>query len=417
MDSITSLHAGPKAWLANSVLAPHAAAFASYLTHARYSSQSCGTYVASLAHLGRWMSQCCIPLCQLDEAAVDLFLDRHLPRCDCPRPVVRTHSALRAACTHLLKVLRERHVIAERAGASGPIAEELDRYDAHLREARGLGEGTRRSGLRLVQRLLRYKFAGGPIVFARLQPEDVRQFIATQLDLRRTTSNATALTSALRGYFRYRTTLGDRVHGLVGVIASPAHWSLAPLPRALRPFEVKRLLSSFTAELPSPRRGYAMVRCALDLGLRSSEVAQLQLADIDWRAGTVTLRHTKSRREDVLPLLATTGRALADYLRYERPKSSNPAVFVRRLAPRDQPISPHAVRRVIRDAFGRIGLAHGRSHALRHTLACRLLDQGSSLKEVADVLRHRSLNTSLIYAKLDHPRLAAVALPWPGSST
>ncbi len=417
MDPISLLHARPKAWLANSVLAPHAGAFATYLTRARYSSQSCGNYVASLAHFGRWMSQCCLPLSQLDEAAVELFLDRHLPRCDCPRPVVRTHSALRAACTHLLKVLRERGVIAKRAGAIGPIAEELDRYDTHLSDARGLSEGTRRGAMRMVQRLLRYKFADGPVVFAQLQPDDVRQFIATQLDLRRTTSNATALTSALRGYFSYRTTLGDRVHGLVGVIASPAHWSLAPLPRALRPFEVERLLSSFTAELPSPRRGYAMVRCALDLGLRSSEVAQLQLADIDWRAGTVTLRHTKSRREDVLPLLASTGRALADYLRSERPKSSNPAVFVRHLAPLDQPISAHAVRRVIRDAFARIGLTHGRSHALRHTLACRLLDEGGSIKEVADVLRHRSLNTSLIYAKLDHPRLAAVALPWPGSST
>jgi integrase/recombinase XerC len=417
MDPITSLHARPKAWLLHSVLAPHTDVFVSYLTHARYSAQSCGTYVASLAHLARWMSQCCLPLCQLDEAAVELFLTRHLPRCDCPGPVVRTRSALRAACAHLLKVLRERKVIAEPAGASGPIAEELDRYDAHLREARGLSEGTRHSSLRLVQRLLRYKFADRPVVFAQLQPEDLRQFIATQLELRGTTSNATALTSALRGYLRYRTSCGDRVHALAGVIASPAHWSLAPLPRALRPFEIKRLLSSFAATLPSPRRGYAMVRCALDLGLRSSEVAQLQLTDIDWRAGTVTLRHTKSRREDVLPLLAPTGRALADYLRYERPKTSNPAVFVRRLAPLDQPISPDAVRRVIRDAFARIGLTHGRSHALRHTLACRLLDQGSSLKEVADVLRHRSLNTTLIYAKLDRPRLAAVALPWPGSST
>jgi integrase/recombinase XerC len=417
MDPITSLHARPKAWLLHSVLAPHTDFFVSYLAHARYSAQSCGKYVASLAHLARWMSQCCLPLCQLDEAAVELFLTRHLPRCDCPRPVVRTHSALRAACAHLLKVLRERKVIAEPAGATGPIAEELDRYDAHLREARGLSEGTRRSGLRLVQRLLRYKFADRPVVFAQLQPEDLRQFIATQLELRGTTSNATALTSALRGYLRYRTSCGDRVHALAGVIASPAHWSLAPLPHALRPFEIKRLLSSFAATLPSPRRGYAMVRCALDLGLRSSEVAQLQLADIDWRAGTVTLRHTKSRREDVLPLLAPTGRALADYLRYERPKTSNPAVFARRLAPLDQPISPHAVRRVIRDAFARIGLTHGRSHAMRHTLACRLIDQGSSLKEVADVLRHRSLNTTLIYAKLDRPRLAAVALPWPGSST
>jgi len=83
----------------------------------------------------------------------------------------------------------------------------------------------------------------------------------------------------------------------------------------------------------------------------------------------------------------------------------------------EQPIGVDAVRRVIRDAYRRIGLTHGRTHALRHTVASRLLDRGGSLKEVADVLRHRSLNTSLIYAKLDQPRLAAVALPWPGSAT
>jgi len=140
------------------------------------------------------------------------------------------------------------------------------------------------------------------------------------------------------------------------------------------------------------------------------------LADIDWRAGTVTLKRTKSRRQDSLPLPAATGQALADYLQHERPATTNPAVFVRHLAPRDQPIGVHAIRRVIRDAYRRIGLPHSRTHALRHTLACRLLEHGGSLKEVADVLRHRSLNTSLIYAKLDNPRLAAVALPWPGSA-
>jgi len=87
------------------------------------------------------------------------------------------------------------------------------------------------------------------------------------------------------------------------------------------------------------------------------------------------------------------------------------------MAPHDKPISAHAIQRLIRDAYQRIGLKHGCTHALRHTLACRLLDHGSSLKEVADVLRHRSLNTSLIYAKLDNRKLIAVALPWPGSTT
>jgi integrase len=314
-------------------------------------------------------------------------------------------------------VLREQGAIAQPAPAAGPIADELRRYDEYMRDVRGLAEGTRCDRLRIVQRLMLQKFAGRPVVVAELQPADVRQFIAEQLELRGTPSNAAALAAALRAYFRYRTTCGDRVHRLAGVISSPAHWSLASLPRALSAAEVDRLLGSFTAALPSPRRGYAIVRCALDLGLRSSELAKLTLTDIDWRNGTVTLKRTKSRRQDILPLPAVTGRALADYVRHERPPTTNPAVFVRHLAPRDLPIGVDAIRRVIRDAYRRIGLTHSRTHALRHTLACRLLEHGSSLKEVADVLRHRSLNTSLIYAKLDSSRLAAVALPWPGSAS
>ncbi len=196
-----------------------------------------------------------------------------------------------------------------------------------------------------------------------------------------------------------------------------AHWSLASLPRSLTDEEIERLLESFTPDLRSPRRGYAMVRCALDLGLRSSEIAKLALSDIDWQVGTVKLRRTKSRREDILPLPPTTGEAIAAYLRFERPVSANPAVFVRHRAPHDVPIGPDAVRKVIRVAYRRIGLTHGRSHALRHTLARHLVESGSSIKEVADVLRHRSLNTSLIYAKVDNRRLRAVALPWPGSAT
>ena len=149
--------------------------------------------------------------------------------------------------------------------------------------------------------------------------------------------------------------------------------------------------------------------------MRSSEVANLGLDDIDWCAATITLRRTKSRREDVMPLPAATGRAIADYLKFERPQTTNRAVFVRNIAPRDQPIGPHLVRKVIRQAYARAGLPYTRSHLLRHTMASRLLEGGSSLKEVADVLRHRSLNTTLIYAKLDSRNLAAVALPWPGS--
>jgi len=144
-------------------------------------------------------------------------------------------------------------------------------------------------------------------------------------------------------------------------------------------------------------------------------VANLGLDDIDWCAGTITLRRTKGHRDDVMPLPAATGHAIANYLKFERPQTTNRAVFVRNIAPRDQPVGPDLIRKSIRQAYARAGLPYTRSHLLRHTMASRLLAGGSSLKEVADVLRHRSLNTTLIYAKLDSRNLAAVALPWPGS--
>jgi len=127
------------------------------------------------------------------------------------------------------------------------------------------------------------------------------------------------------------------VQPLLGVITSPPNWSLASLPRALTPEQVDRVLNAFTGTLRSPKRGYAIVRLALDLGLRTAEINRLRLDDIDWRHGTVTLKRTKSKRQDVLPLLEATGKALADYIRHERPASRNRAVFVRHLAPHDKP--------------------------------------------------------------------------------
>lgn len=417
MKSIITLHATPNAWLTNSVLAPHLDAFITHLQQGRYATNTTKGYVAGIAHFAYWITQSKLPVEALDEHTVKQFLDDHLPRCDCPTPVMRNHRDLRAALGHLLRILRRQGVIAEPSAHSDYIAEELYRYDQYMFKTRGLSAGTRRLRLLTVQRLLLYKFPNRAIVFEELEPADVRHFIAERLQLVSTTSHATALASALRAYLRYRTTCGDSVHGLLGVIASPAHWGLASLPRALKVDDVKRLLDSFTSSLPFPKRGLAIVRCLLDMGLRCCEVALLQLSDIDWCAGTVTLRHTKSRRQDILPLPTVTGEALADYVCHERPKTTNPAVFVRCLAPHDKPISAHAIQRLIRDAYRRIGLKHGRTHALRHTLACRLIDHGSSLKEVADVLRHRSLNTTLIYAKLDNRRLIAVALPWPGSTS
>jgi site-specific recombinase XerD len=303
------------------------------------------------------------------------------------------------------------------AAQSDHIAEELHRYDEHLRDVRGLAAQTRKGRIRVVGLLLQQKFGGRAIHIAKLRPGDIRQFLATKLGANRSASHASHLAATLRSYFRYRATCGDQVGNLTAVISNPVHWKLASLPRPLKPEEAERLLNSFTVELRLPKRGYAIARCALDMGLRSGEIAHLMISDIDWRAGTVTLRGTKSRRQDILPLPMETGRALADYLQHERPTTSNPAIFVRQKEGQDRPITSTAIQKVIKRACSRIGLTHSSAHTLRHTLACRLVENGSPLKEVADVLRHRSLNTTLIYAKLDTPKLSVVALPWPGSKS
>jgi integrase/recombinase XerC len=416
--SSTTIHLPPASqrWLRNSPVTPYVLVYLDYLTECRYADETAEHYLAGLAHLGLWMGLNHLRIEELDENVVTQFLDDHLPNCDCPRPIFQTRADLNAVCGHFLRILRDRDVIALPVSPVDPVHTEVDRFDDYLNDVRGLASEMRRNYRRIVLGFLRVRFGSGEVVFTALQPADVRQFIAEQLKPRATSAKASLVATALRAYFRYRSAGGDDVHALSGVIALPAYWNLATLPKALTDNEVNRLLNAFPPELPSCRRGYAMVRCALDLGMRAGEIAKLALADIDWQAGTVTLRSTKSRRENILPLPISTGQAIADYLRYERPRTTNPAVFVRRLAPHDVPISAYAVHRLIRDAYRRIGLDHGRTHALRHTLARRLLEQGDSLKEVADILRHRSLDTSLIYAKLDSRKLSAVALPWPGST-
>jgi integrase/recombinase XerC len=416
MNSIHRPHLYPNRWLLDSALAPHIDTYAAHLKSGRYSSSATSRYLSGIVHFARWMKQSRLALSKIDEAAIIKFLDDHLPHCDCSAPVVRNRRDLHAACVHLLVVLRNSGAISMPALATGPIDEEMRNFDAYMRDARGLAAETRRNQLRVVRRFLFARFGKRAVVISALLPSDARKFIAEQLAQRKTASNAVALSSSLRSYFRYRTICGDHVLALVGVIASPSHWSLASLPRSLSADEIDRLLRAFPSNLPAFRRGYAMVRCAFDLGLRTSEIAKLALTDIDWRNGTITVRHSKSCREDILPMPAATGEAIMEYLRFERPPTTNPAIFIRLVAPHDVPISPSAVRNVIRDAYHRTGIQHGRTHALRHTMARRMLEHGSSLKEVADVLRHRSLNTSLIYAKLDSRSLIAVALPWPGSA-
>jgi integrase/recombinase XerC len=399
-------------WLADGPIGPYVDAFKQHLADGRYASSTVAGYLSNIAHFAQWARGKRLRLHRIDEASIAEFLNQHLPHCRCAGPIRHDRCDHSAALGHLLFVLRTSGAIALPTVSPTPVDEELRRYDAHMERVRGLAPKTRTLVLRIVGRLLRQRFGGGVIDIAAIKPVHVRHFFAQQAKLYSKPTGAGSVVASLRGYFRYRASLGDLVHGLIGAMSCPANWRLATLPKTLTAEEVEQLVNSLGEPGRSMRRADAIVRCALDLGLRSGEVARLSLDDIDWRAGTITLRHTKGQREDVLPLPVATGGAIAAY-----PKTSNRAVFVRQIAPRDEPVGPDLVRKTIRQAYARAGLPYTRAHLLRHTMANRLLAGGSSLKEVADVLRHRTLSTTQIYAKLDSRKLVEVSLPWPGSAS
>jgi integrase/recombinase XerD len=389
-----------RAWLKQSALDAHVSEYCAYLEVHGYAASTQRVYLCCVAHFAHWMRRERLGLKRLDEDAVARYLAEHLPRCDCPEPVRRLVHENRAALVHLFATLRASGAIAERRKPHGHVESELDRFDAYMRQARGLASNTREQRVAIVRRLLLSgEFGPIPVLPARLSPAGVRRFIVKNMD-RWSVSSIHVIAGALRGYLRFRASQGDRVEALLAAIPSVAHWRLATLPEVPSEAEIKRLLQSFDRPFPSSRRAYAMLRCLVDLGLRSSEVVGLHLDDIDWHSGTIRLAKPKSRRVDVLPLPCETGRA----------------VFIRHVAPYDQPIGTGVVQRTVRAAYRRCGLSHTSVHILRHSVASRLLRAGTPLKEIADVLRHRSLDTSAIYTKIDTARLTAVALPWPGSA-
>ena len=295
------------------------------------------------------------------------------------------------------------------------VAQELACFDAHMRDVWGLADTTRRRRGRVIGEFLFAHFGVQPITMQKISAASVRSFVLGEHG--RSAGSIAVIGGAIGCYLRFRSMSGDRVSILAAAISRAAHWRLASLSDVLTDAEIDELLRSFDQPFPSRLRANAMTRCLVDLGLRCSEVVNLRLEDIDWADGTISLVGNKGRRSDVLPLPAATGSVIAAYLRGERPQTSNRAIFVRHAAPYDEPVEKGVVKRAVLAGYRRCGWDRTGVHILRHSVASRLLRTGAPMKDIADVLRHRSLDTSAIYAKVDLTKLAAVALPWPGSAS
>lgn len=308
-----------------------------------------------------------------------------------------------------LAYLREEGIVPVSVGPDGPLERLLSDYRRYLAGERGLASHTIYQH-ELVARLFlseREKLDG--LKLERLAARDVGAFLAAECP-KRSVTGARDLVKGLRGLLRY-------LH-VSGAIATPLQWSVPAvayhrdrsLPRGLAPEAVIRLLASCDRRRAVGRRDYAVLLLLARLGLRAGEVAAIELEDIDWRRGEFQVRG-KGARLDRLPLPMDVGEAIVSYLRY-RPRSRSRAAFLLARAPYCQ-MTGQTVTCIVHRACVRAGLPVVHAHRLRHTAATEMLRAGGSLPEVAEVLRHRQLATTNIYAKVDHRSLRPLARPWP----
>lgn len=287
-------------------------------------------------------------------------------------------------------------------------------FDHHLEQTCGLAAATRHGYRREVRALLVARFGSAAVDLAALGPADVQGFVAIRAQHLRPAS-ANSVSNAVRALVRFLGLQGIRAAGAPSAVPRAAVWRLSHVPRVLSDTDVAAFLAAFDRATPLGRRDYAIAVCLVGLGMRAGEVAAITLDDIDWRSATLAIPAGKGRRGSRMPLPAQVAQALADYLRFGRPATAERAVFVHHRAPRGTRGDASLIRIAVRRAYARAGLDPRLTgtHVLRHTAATRLLRAGASMKEIADVLRHRSLDTSAIYTKVDRTALQSVALPWP----
>jgi len=287
-------------------------------------------------------------------------------------------------------------------------------YEQYLREARALAGATIVNYVPFIRDFLEDRFGHGRVRLPRLCAGDVVRFVqrqASRLHLRR----AKLMTSALRSFLHYARYLGEVTLDLAAAVPIVANWSITSIPRAISSDHVRQLLASIDRRTAVWRRDYAVLLLLARLGLRASEVAFLELDDIDWKTGRLHVRSKGAQRLE-LPLPTEVGKAIVAYLRHGRPLSTSRRVFLRAKAPIRGFRGACGVGSIVRHSLKRAGIHAPTTgaHQFRHGLASEMLRQGASLSEIGELLGHRHPQTTKIYAKVDIKALRTLALPWPG---
>ena len=390
--------------------APYLDSFAAALRGAGYKPTTIQRYLRSAAHLGYWQQRRARLLTEIDGTSIGEF-KQHLHACHCKWFKRVNEHDLRGAHA-FLRHLQETAVTrpTDRAVTAAPLPPLFVAFCDWMRQHHGAQDTTLETYRRTIVDALQ-SLGSNP---RRFDAAGLRAFIIDRAS-RHGRCQAKVVITALRAFIRYLIAQGQCQVGLDAAIPTIAGWRLSALPRYLPAVDVERVLAACDSATLTGARDRAMLLLLARLGLRAGDIYALRLGDIDWAQATIQVLG-KSRRTVQLPLPQEVGDALLHYLATARPAVKSDHLFLRVPAP----VGPFAknssaVSDIVERAIHRAGVcapAHG-AHLLRHSAATALLAEGTSLESIAVLLRHRSLDTTAHYAKVDVKLLRKLAQPWP----
>jgi integrase/recombinase XerD len=329
----------------------------------------------------------------------------------------RIYTGDRVALRQFVEFLRCHGVItAEQAPAARltPAVQCAHAFGRYLREERLLSEASQINYVPFIRDFLADRFGHGPVKLARLGASDVTGFVQRRAP-RMHRKRAQLLTAGLRSFLRYARYRDEIRVDLAAAVPSVANWSMPSIPRGIAPDQVRQLLSRVDRSTAVGRRDYAILLLLARLGLRASEVVRLELEDIDWQAGCLSVCGKGGRRHQ-LPLPKDVGEAIVAYLKRGRPPTPSRRVFLTSRAPLRGFAGPSSLDSVVCHALDctDVEAPTRGAHQFRHGLASEMLRRGASLSEIGELLGHRSPETTKIYTKVDLAALRTLALRWPG---
>lgn len=389
-------------------LAVHADGFREELARLGYTPGSREIQLWWVGRISRWLAEEGMDASALDERAATQFLEV-VETGRRRTPTVRTFAPL-------LSWLRHQGLVPPASPPPmSPLDELLVRYERWLVDERGLMARTIARYVVTARRFLSLRVSpANALGVDGLTGKEVTEFLLAEAAGGLGIGGVKGRVAELRALLRFLHVEGMLPNASAVAVPPVAGWRDAGLPPRLAASDVQAMLANCDRATFTGRRDFAVLTVLARLGLRASEVAGLRLEDLDWRAGEIAVRG-KGRRNERLPLPADVGEALTAYLTDGRPPAEHRNVFLTRQAPW-RPLHPNTIGRAVWLACQRAGVTPVRSHRLRHALATEMLRQGVALVDISQVLRHRDLATTAVYAKVDLASLRQVARPWPGTA-